>query len=302
MTINLESVSFNGWQHCYRLTNGDIELIFPTEIGIRIARVGFVGGDNLFASPEEDRGKTGGEDFRLYGGHRFWVAPEHPYLTYEPDNSPITVEPFDTFVRLTQPTGSRSQLQKQIDIYPIPEKQRFTLVHRLFHRGTEPVEGALWALSVMAQTGMGILPLPERGEHPRDLLPASTLTLWTYTDLSDSRWTFGQRFIRLQQDPNRPLPQKLGASVPDGWAAYQLGGTVFIKTFRPHTGSNYPDNNCSVELFTNGDMLELETLSTLYPIEPGQTYEHIEHWTLLRDIPPLTSDEVIERYVEANVD
>jgi hypothetical protein len=269
---------------------------------MRISRLGFIGGPNLFAEIDEDRGQTGGEDFRLYGGHRFWVAPEDPYLTYEPDNSPITVEEFDTFVRLTQPVGSRSHLQKQIDIYLIPEKNRFTLVHRLFHRGTEPVERALWALSVMAPTGMGVLPLPERGEHPRDLLPASTLTLWTYTDLSDPRWTFGQRFIRLQQDPELPLPQKLGASVPDGWAAYQLGDTVFIKTFRPHTGNNYPDNNCSVELFTNGYMLELETLSHLYTIEPGQTYEHVEHWSLLRDVPKLDSDAVIEQYVESQVD
>jgi hypothetical protein len=302
MKINLETVSFNGWQNCYRVFNDEIELIFPTEIGIRIARLGFIGGDNLFASIEEDRGQTGGEDFRLYGGHRFWIAPEDPYFTYEPDNSPITVEPFDTFVRLTQPVDSRTHLQKQIDIYLIPQKNRFTLVHRLFHHGTEPVERALWALSVMAPTGMGILPLPPRGEHPRDLQPASTLTLWTYTDLSDPRWTFGQRFIRLQQDPKRPLPQKIGASVPDGWTAFQLGDTVFLKTFRPHTGTNYPDNNCSVELFTNGYMLELETLSRLYTIQPGQIYEHVEHWQLLRDVPPLTSDEAIERYVESHVD
>src|SRR5690606_35403023 len=113
-----------------------------------------------------------------------------------------------------------------------------------------------WALSVMAPGGMGILPLPPRGTHPEDLLPTSTLTLWSYTDLSDPRWTFGERFIRLQQDSNSAKPQKIGASVPDGWAAYQLGDTVFLKAFRPHTGGHYPDKNCSVEMFTNSEMLE----------------------------------------------
>lgn len=300
--INLEPVSYNGWENCYRLSNDEIELIFPTEIGIRILHFGFIGGDNVFASVEADRGKTGGDEFRLYGGHRFWIAPEHSYLTYEPDNAPVNIQPFDTFVRLTQPVGSRSHMQKEVDIYLIPRKNRISIVHRLVNHGTDAVERGLWALSVMAPGGMGILPLPPRGTHPEDLLPTSTLTLWSYTDLSDPRWTFGERFIRLQQDPASTKPQKIGASVPDGWAAYQLGDTVFLKAFRPHTGSNYPDKNCSVELFTNNEMLELETLSRLYTLQPGQIYEHVEHWSLYRDIPALKTDEDIAKHVESHVD
>ena len=34
----------------------------------------------LFKEYDEQMGKTGGDEWRIYGGHRLWIAPEHWYL------------------------------------------------------------------------------------------------------------------------------------------------------------------------------------------------------------------------------
>ena len=146
----------------------------------------------------------------------------------------------------------------------------------------------------MAPGGTAILPLPPRGSHPKDLLPGCSLTLWKYTDMSDPRWTWGRQYLLLRQDSSATVtPQKIGAAVADGWAAYARAGRLFLKTFRHDPAPTYPDRGCSVEVFTNKDMLELETLGPLATLSPGATVEHVEHWWLFGNVPIPRSDAAI---------
>ena len=46
--------------------------------------------------------------------------------------------------------------------------------------------------------------------------------------------------------------------------------------------AEYPDNGCSVECYTNEEMLEIETLSPLYQLSYGEEVQHTEIWTALR--------------------
>src|SRR6478672_4770522 len=77
-----EKINFGGWPNCIRLSNNESELIVTTDIGPRIIRLGFINKQNFFYLSEEDRGKKGGNDWRIYGGHRLWLAPEAMPLTY----------------------------------------------------------------------------------------------------------------------------------------------------------------------------------------------------------------------------
>src|ERR1041384_8610119 len=70
-----QRVSYDGWPNCVRLTNGQVELIVTTDVGPRVIRFGFVGGQNLFKEFKDQVGKTGGDEWRGYGGHRLWDAP-----------------------------------------------------------------------------------------------------------------------------------------------------------------------------------------------------------------------------------
>jgi len=293
----MEMVAYQGWQNCVRLSNGEVELIAPTEIGPRIIRFGFIGEENEFVEFPEDLGKTGEDFFRVYGGHRLWHAPEDPVRTYLPDNAPVTVTELPGGVRLTQSVEAITNIQKEMDITLAADKNEVTVVHRMYNRGLWPVRLALWGLSQMANDGVGIFPLPPRGLHTENLLPTSRMVLWAYTDMGDSRWTWGKQYVLLRQDPGAASPQKAGFTNLDGWLAYARKGHLLVKFIAPMAKCHYPDMGVNVETFTNEAILELETLSPMVSIAPGESAEHLERWLLVKGIGEILSDTDVVQQV-----
>jgi hypothetical protein len=297
----VERLEYKGWPNCYRLSNEVIDLVVTADVGPRIIRFGFAGQDNEFKEFAETLGQTGGDEWHIYGGYRLWHAPESLPRTYFPDNEPVQVQQHDHFVRIVQHTEPTTSIQKEIDIWISPNEAHVSVTGRLRNTNLWAVELAPWSLSVMAQGGVAILPLPPRGSHAENLQPKSTFTLWAYTDMADPRWTWGNRYVLLRQDPDMEAPQKIGASVPDGWAAYARDGHLYVKTFDYVPGAKYPDLGCSAELFTNADFLEAESLAPLVCLKPGESVEHVEHWFLFHGVPAPESDTDVENHVLARV-
>jgi len=284
----IEKVPYAGWPNCYRLTDGKIELIATGDVGPRIVRLGFVGGENVFGGLEEQFGLVGGEEWRLYGGHRFWHSPEAMPRSYYPDNNPIQVESEDgDTLRLIQPTETTTFMQKTIEVKLMED--HVEVAHTLSNEGLWPVEVAPWALSVMAVNSVAIIPQPQG--DPKALLPNRTLMLWPYTDMTDPRVHWGRKFILLRQDPAIEQPIKLGLSADDGWCACLVGETLFLKGFDYFVDAIYPDNGCTVESYTNDRFLELETLGPLVYLEPGDSTTHVERWYLFEGVRCDLSDE-----------
>lgn len=278
----LKTVSYRGWPNCLRLANSEIELIVTSDVGPRVIRCGWLGGPNLFREFEDHVGRVGGTEWRAYGGHRFWHAPESVPRTYWPDNGPVAHEWDGRTLTLTQLTEGSTGLAKQLALTLHPDRAEVTVEHRLTNRGLWAVEAAPWAISVMAPGGRAILPQEPYHPHPEVLLPARPLVLWHYTDMSDPRWTWGKRYIQVRQDPEGGECQKIGLRNSLGWAAYLQGDQLFLKRFGFDPEATYPDFGCNTEVFTNSDMLEVESLGPLAVIPPGKTVCHIEHWFLHR--------------------
>jgi hypothetical protein len=293
----MERVTYRGWPRCYRMSNDLIELVVTADVGPRIIRFGFTGQSNEFKEFTETLGLVGGNEWRIYGGHRLWHAPEASPRTYFPDNEPVQAEQHDGFVRIVQPTEPTTGVQKEIDLRLSPGTPHATVIGRLRNESLWPVELAPWSLSVMAQGGVAILPLPPRGSHAENLQPASTLTLWAYTNMSDPRWTWGEKYVLLRQDPGIVAPQKIGASVPDGWVAYARDSHLFVKTFGYIPGASYPDLGCSAEIFTNADFLEVESLAPLVKLQPGAAVEQVEHWFLFHGVTMPDNDADVETHI-----
>jgi hypothetical protein len=297
VTLKIEQTEYGGWPHCYRVSNGKLELIATTDVGPRIIRLGVPGGPNEFKEFPELLGKTGGDEWRIYGGHRLWHSPEVKPRTYAPDNGSIEARVEGQVLHLLQPVEKETGIQKEILVGMDPVARSVRLTHRLTNRGQWPVELAPWALSVMAPGGAAFLPQPTRSEPDR-LLPNRTLMLWPYTDMSDPRHVWGKDFFILKQK-DADHPTKIGVSANDGWAAYANHGHLFVKRFGYQEGAMYPDNGCSVEIYTATGMLELETLGPLKTLKPGESTEHVEEWTLLDG--PAVTDEASARQAAAVV-
>jgi hypothetical protein len=298
--VQVDKTSAYGWPNCCYLTNDVADLIVTTDVGPRIVRFGLVGGPNLLGVNQALHGQTGGDEWRPYGGHRLWHAPESFLTTYAPDNAPATLEQHPGFVRVSGPVEPKSGLQKEMDIRLWPDAARVHITHRLRNHNRWTLEIAPWALTVMDQGGVAVLPLPPRQPHsPTAFLPTGHITLWSYTDLADPRLSLGTRCVLLRQDPARSEFQKIGVPVTrlaDGWAACGVHGQLFVKTFDWDHQATYPDLNTPLEVFTNAEILELETLGPLQPVGPGMDVEHLERWYVFGDVPaPQTEADVQAR-------
>ncbi len=300
MENKAKKITYKGWKNCYGLSNKAVELVVTSDVGPRVIRYGFKGGTNEFRENEKHLGKKGGKEWINYGGHRLWHSPENMPRTYVPDNGPVKVEHHKQFTRFIQPVEKPTGIQKEIDIDLAPgTSSRVRLVHRLRNLGSWPVELAPWALSVMAAGGKAVIPLPPRGSHtdPANLLPKSVISVWSYTDLQDSRWTWGTRYIMLRQDVTKENPQMLGVLDKDGWLAYCNHGNLFIKTFGYEENRLYPDFDCNAEVYTSNVMLEVESLGPLVKLEPGNFVEHTEQWHLFRGVAMPRNDQDVDRNI-----
>ena len=277
----MEKVNYLGQPNCYRLSNGTVEAIVTTDVGPRILRYGFVGGENVLGEYPDLKVTSELGEWTAYGGHRLWTAPEAMPRTYGPDSLPVEFQIFgDRSIRLLQPVEPKTAIQKELELTLDAKGSLLGVRHRITNRGLWDVELAPWAITIMRYGGMTILPQEPFRSHDEYLLPARPMTLWHYTDLSDPRWTFGQKFIRLRTDDTLDAPQKVGIANKQGWAGYWRNQMLFLKRVQYQKDARYPDYGCNVETYTAGAFVELETLGPLERLEPGQSAEHHELWSL----------------------
>jgi hypothetical protein len=72
-SVKVEKTEYKGWPNSYRVSNGEIELIVTGDVGPRVIRFGFTGGQNLFKEFPEQLGRSSEEKFQLRGGDRRMV-------------------------------------------------------------------------------------------------------------------------------------------------------------------------------------------------------------------------------------
>jgi len=131
--------------------------------------------------------------------------------------------------------------------------------------------------------GGGEVVIPNEPFAPYDaehLLPVRSMALWSYNDFTDPRWTLQKDAIRLRVDEDIGPQQKFGVLNKVGWAAYESEDLRFMKRFITLDNDAYPDFNCNNEVYVAGNYVEIETLSPLKMLEPGESIEHEETWEL----------------------
>jgi hypothetical protein len=282
--VSVEKVSWGGWPNCRRVSNGEVELIVTADIGPRIMRYGFIGGQNFFKVFEDQAGKSGETEWQFRGGHRVWLAPEDRIRTYQPDNEPVEIDWADGVLTATQPIEPATGLQKQLAIRLAQRGTGVEVIHRMKNTLPSALEVSAWVLSMMAPGGTAITGFPPRASHADELAPTNPLVMWAFTDLTDKRWTFLEKHLLLRHDPANAAHTKLGHFNKDTWGAYLLGSEMFLKWYLADTTKTYPDFGCSCELFASDAVLEIETLGPLTRLEPGAWVEHTERWSLHRDV------------------
>lgn len=305
--VKVEKINYLRWENCFKLSNDTIELIVTTDVGPRIIHYGFIDGPNHMKVFEETAGSVKSKEWNIYGGHRLWHSPEDHPRTYELDNFTCEWEKTENGVIVRPPMDKSTRLAKEMEITIAPEGTEVKINHRITNNNVWDIEFSCWSLTVSAQNGRLIIPLPTTGSL---YSPNRNIAFWPYTRLDDPRVKWLDRYIFLDQDKdakykdepeNRQYPNvpfKIGLSVPAGWVGYANFDQLFVKQFTTYENAIYPDGgHCSFEAYTNRDMLEIETLSPLKKTAPGDTQNHVEKWELFDNIKKPETQEEVDRNI-----
>ena len=262
---------------CLFAFNDDIEIGIPLNFGIRVCYLSYQGSENLFfEQPKDMTDITTPEGWRIYGGHRLWMAPESS-VTYYPDNEPITYQLDGDKIILSQEVDPWLNIKKVFEI--TLGKKAVKIKHKVQNVGDKPIKFSLWPITSLDAGGTEIIPLPTTKD---DFKGSYRLTTWYHSDLGDERIEFSKKYIKLQ---HKPLEKclKIGVGHPGGNVKYINKGVVFEKSYKIFDKKNYADGNVSFETYLCEHMVEVETLSPLYTIKPNKTAVHTEKWILSKN-------------------
>lgn len=267
------------------LKNNFFEIEYFTQ-SLRVCGVTPKGKTNLFADlSHQPPIPTPYGDFYFRGGHRLWHAPEAMPRTYAPDTGDLEITDLPHGVSLETKPEPGTGICKRIEIQIATDKPAATLTHTLFNDGLWAVELAPWTITQFRLGGTAILPMPVGNVDAAGLLPNRQISFWPYTRINDPRLCLRDDYVIFKADALPPF--KMGYFNPHGWLAYWVDGVLFKKSFDTQLGKPYPDNNSNAELYCNDEFVELESLSPLVKLQPGESTQHVEVWELFDNIQSL---------------
>jgi len=258
-----------------RLSDGRIEAIVPLDIGLRVMHLSLIGRPSLFETDVPmEKELPNGETMRLFGGHRLWHSPEAFPRSYSADNDPLeSYEIIDGGVRLVQKQEGWTQMKKSMELFF--EDGHIRVLSSITNNNAWPVEFAVWALTIGSRAGREVVPVVQRNTG---LQTNTGYRSWPYSRMDDHRVRWGRRYITVDNDPGDESAFKFGYENEAGWAAYFNHGQCFVKRFSYVRGAKYPDCGCSFQTYTTYWGLELESLSPLKLVRPGDALTHEELW------------------------
>jgi hypothetical protein len=295
----VERTSYHGWQDCYRLSNGTVEVVVAPSIA-RIIHYGFVGEPNtLWLNPNTLGKPVKPGEWPNHGGDKAWVWPQDEWEMrtargWPPpsatDQVPHQAEVVNgNIVRLTSPlvAGYGVRLVREIRLEPKGTKVRILTKLEKRRDGADfPV--AAW---VVAQ-----LPVPDvilARLHPRTTLPEG------FKLFSSEPW---KAIRRLGEDilvPERPadVPVKLGCDA-DILAWFRSPYLVVHRSRLEDLSVFQPGDHA--QIYSNPDTLpyiELEFTSPLKVLRKGESVALEVEWELFRVSPDQESAEAVAQLV-----
>jgi hypothetical protein len=273
---------FYGYPIC-QLRSKSLELDCLATAGPRIVRLKYKGSSNLFAEVPDIAMPTPYGDYRYFGGHRLWHAPESMPRSYIPDDEGLIASELPDGLILDGKTEPATGIHKRIEIRLHPDLPKVNLTHTLANQGLWDVELSPWMLTMFRLGGTAIMPAQAKNDTMDGLLPNRHFSLWPYSQIKDQRLRLGDEFITIKANPASPA-LKIGIFNAQGWLAYWLDGILFRKTFAVHPDRPYPDYGCNAEIYCGSDFIELESLAPLTKLAPGISVSFSETWELYDSI------------------
>ena len=271
--IEIEEISFGIWQRAYRCRIGKAALVIVADMGPRIISLNYDNGSNILFEDKENQFTC--KNWRLYGGHRFWIGPETEHA-FIPDNQLCSVKVAENEITITQKADSMG-LEKSLRITSDISCGAFCLKHVVKNIGSLLYPGCIWTLTCVLP-GCVVIPWGAGSEAWR----CNMVRYWQcwenhQTNPGSEQWQPRRDYFLVKPSGEEG---KIGLYSECGYMALLQDHYTFIKTYEPRIEATYPDGGCNIELYTCDKFVEMETLSPNYIFHPGREYSHTEKWIL----------------------
>lgn len=264
------------WGRILWISDKNTEIAVALDFGIRVVHLSCCGCENLFYMQPSDcsDGFTEG-DWRLYGGHRLWLAPESSD-SYYPDNSPVRYTVTEYGILFEQNLDPLLKVYKRL-LLNISADGSVRIEQQIENASDQIIEGAAWGVNTL--DGGGEAEITFGCEKCGSFNPQRVISLWSDTNLSDPRICFKKDRVIARHMPLKDY-LKIGLYCKPGKAVFKNKGQLFELTFDADDLELYPDNGCNFELYMCQQFMELESLGKMTTILPGQCATHVELWRL----------------------
>lgn len=269
-------IEYKNFGKCVRFEENGMIVMVTIDVGPRIIYFGDKQ-NNILKEDLERKVQVYNDAYKdnwyLYGGHRLWKSPED-ICTYVADNKPVSY-------RLNEHGGTFiSNIDPKFDyILDIGIKKNKVYIENTIVSKSKNIESnAAWALTVMDIGGELTVNLNKKKD---DLNPQQNLVIWPYTNIYDERIKITKEKLIIQQKSGLE-PLKLGLFLNTPEAEYSLKGMKFKCKFKEeNTTGKYGDFMSNMEIYTSGDILEIEGLSSMRDLKCGESVTLYEEWSLI---------------------
>jgi hypothetical protein len=230
----------------------------------------------FYEQPSDENELCTPKGWRIYGGHRIWVAPESDE-TYYPDNMPVVHSLIGDVLRVEQGMDEYLNVQKFLDVsFDADDLACVWLRHTIRNVGSSTIKLGIWTVSAMAYGT--VLSVPFAGAQG-GFTPQRFISLWGNTDICDPRlcWETDRLVFRHTADSRY---FKIGLWCQAGAARSISHGQALEKHFDVFADRTYPDNNVNIEVFQCRHMMEFEVLGPLMELAPNEEASHLERWRI----------------------
>jgi len=280
--VEVRRESYRGWTQAVLLANRRVEVVVVPEIG-RIQQFRFSGTrDGVFWENPVLSGKpmisNAWERFPgSFGGDKTWPAPQSAWNWPPPDifdAAPLSLEVNpDRSLQLTSPLSPRFGIRTVRRVVLEPEAPVFRVETTYFKQAGDPVDVSVWVITQLNPPEATYYPVPATTAFPTGLAAQ-----WKP---SSGHVTLRDGLVRFTRDPK--ASQKIGN---DADRMAWVGRDAVVRIDLPRLpGATYPDEGCSVEIYTNPDptaYVELETLGPRRRLNVGERLSATNYYRLER--------------------
>ncbi len=292
---------------CLKLSNGLVTVVVVPDLGGRVMEYKLGGHPFLWVNVPQISAfdeSAGAGTWQNWGGYKVWPAPQDQWNgPPDPEGSQLdsgkytgAFGPADNgaqaIVVESPPDPDVTGLKYRRVVKCYPGTSRVTVEQTMTNVGKQPVTWSLWDVTQVpgaleqdtkfSREARIYFPLAEKSRFDHGFT--------TLLNGGDAQWKpdadTGIMMVEYQG-----VQGKIGADSTAGWVAYvdDKHDYTYVKRFSVDANAEYPDGGCTVEVFTSGDLpyMEVEVLSPLVTLQPGESSTFTEDWYAARCPGPI---------------